>query len=255
MGLVVDIKGLSKTYKIGGEKLPVLKEVYLSAGKGSFISVIGPSGCGKSTLFRTIAGLEKEFSGTVMVNEQDIRSNPPRLAYMFQKDLLLPWRTVIKNIVLPLELSGKLKEADIKNLEVLINEFGLAGFENAYPHELSGGMRQRAALLRTWLMDGDIILLDEPFGALDALTRINMQDWLIKVWENHRKTVLFITHDIEEAVYLSDRIFVMSKRPGTIIDNVAIEFERPRNRNMLYTEVFLEYKKRLVTLLKDDKLL
>lgn len=252
MEQAVEIKGLSMTYKMGGETLPVLNEVYLSAEKGSFISVIGPSGCGKSTLFRTIAGLEKEFSGTVSVNGRDIRSNLPHLAYMLQKDLLLPWRTVFKNIILPLELSGKLKEADIKNLEDLINEFGLAGFENAYPHELSGGMRQRAALLRTWLMDGDIILLDEPFGALDALTRINMQDWLIKVWENHRKTVLFITHDIEEAVYLSDRIFVMSKRPGMIIDNVSIEFERPRNRDVLYSESFLEYKKRLMALLKDN---
>lgn len=252
MERAVEIKGLSKTFEMGGEILPVLSKVELSVDRGSFISVIGPSGCGKSTLFRTIAGLENDFSGTVTVNGRDIRKHLPYLAYMLQKDLLLPWRTVWKNIVLPLELADTLKDTDTKSLEELVREFGLSGFENAYPSELSGGMRQRAALLRTWLMDGDVILLDEPFGALDALTRFNMQDWLIGVWENHRKTVLFITHDIEEAVYLSDRIIVMSKRPGSVIDDVTIGFERPRNRDILYSESFLGYKKRLINLLKDS---
>jgi len=249
---VVEIKGLSKTFEMNGEILPVLDNVELSVEKGSFVSLIGPSGCGKSTLFRTIAGLEKDYLGTVIVNDRNIRDHSPHLAYMLQKDLLLPWRTVWKNIVLPLELAGTLKNTDTRNLENLVSEFGLSGFENAYPNELSGGMRQRAALLRTWLMDGDIILLDEPFGALDALTRYSMQDWLTEVWENHRKTVLFITHDIEEAIYLSDRVLIMSKRPGSVIDDVVIDFERPRKRDMLYSEAFLGYKKRLMTLLQNS---
>ncbi len=253
MKQAVEITGLYKTFDMDGKVLPVLDGVELSVEKGSFTSIIGPSGCGKSTLFRTIAGLENDYTGDVRVNGQDVRSNAPRLAYMLQKDLLLPWRTVWNNIILPLELAGTLKQTNTKSLEKLVHEFGLSGFEKAYPDELSGGMRQRAALLRTWLMDGNIILLDEPFGALDALTRYNMQDWLTDVWENHRKTVLFITHDIEEAVYLSDKVFIMSSRPGFVTDEVPINLKRPRKRDMLYSDTFIEFKKRLMKLLQGEQ--
>lgn len=252
MELAVEVRDLYVNYIMDNKVLPVLDGVNLSVDTGKFISIIGPSGCGKSTLFRTIAGLEKEFTGTVRVNGMDVRKDMPRLAYMLQKDLLLPWRNVWQNIVLPLELSGKLKTTEKSSLDDLIYEFGLTCFLNAYPDELSGGMRQRAALLRTWLMDGSIILLDEPFGALDAFTRNNMQDWLTDVWEKHRKTVLFITHDIDEAIFLSDQVFIMSKLPGSVIDSLTIDFERPRKRNMLYSGKFLEYKKRLMMLLSDD---
>ncbi len=247
MDLAVEVTVLSKLYSMSGKALPVLDEVELRVSVGEFVSIIGPSGCGKSTLFRTIAGLETDFSGTVRVYGQDIRISRPHLAYMLQKDLLLPWRTVWQNIVLPLELSGKLKDTGKEYMESMASDFGLSGFLKAYPDELSGGMRQRVALLRTWLMDGSVMLLDEPFGALDALTRNQMQDWLTEVWENHRKTVLFITHDIEEALYLSDRVLVMSPRPGRLTENLTICFERPRKREMLYTEKFLEYKRRLVS--------
>lgn len=247
----VEIAGLRKSFMMENKELPVLDGVDLQVETGEFISIIGPSGCGKSTLFRIIAGLEKEFTGTVSVNGSNVRTQKPRLAYMLQKDLLLPWRTVWQNIILPLELAGTLKNTDTEYLKDLAVEFGLSGFLQAFPDELSGGMRQRAALLRTWLMEGSVMLLDEPFGALDALTRNQMQDWLTAVWENHKKTVLFITHDIEEAVYLSDRVYVMQSRPGSLKESIQITFERPRKREMLYTNAFLGYKKQLMSLLQD----
>jgi len=250
MELAVEIINLSKSYTLNNKELRVLENVNLQAEQGKFVSIIGPSGCGKSTLFRTIAGLEKDFTGSVHVNGSDVRNSRPYIAYMLQKDLLLPWRTVKKNIILPLELSGKLKNTDTGFIHKMISEFGLEDFIDAYPDELSGGMRQRVALLRTWLMEGSVMLLDEPFGALDALTRNHMQDWLTGIWEKHRKTVLFITHDIEEAVYLSDEVYVMGPRPGTIIGKLCIDLERPRKRNMVYTPVFIEYKRHLMSALQ-----
>lgn len=249
MERAVEIIGLYKNYIMDGRQLPVLDGVNLQVDAGEFISIIGPSGCGKSTLFRTISGLEKNFTGTVLVNRTDVKKHKPRLAYMLQKDLLLPWRTVWQNIILPLELAGTFKTADVEKLEQMAAEFGLSGFLKAYPDELSGGMRQRVALLRTWLMTGSVMLLDEPFRSLDALTRSQMQDWLTDVWENHKKTVIFITHDIEEAIYLSDRVYVMSSRPGKIVGNIRIAFKRPRKREMLYSNNCTEYKKQLMSLL------
>lgn len=251
MERAVEITGLYKSYQLEKGELPVLDGVDLQVTAGEFISIIGPSGCGKSTLFRIIAGLEKDYAGTVVLNGSDIRKESPRLAYMLQKDLLLSWRTVWQNIVLPLELTGALKDTDTEYLKGMASEFGLLPFLKAWPDELSGGMRQRAALLRTWLMEGEVMLLDEPFGALDALTRYHMQDWLTEVWENHRKTVLFITHDIEEAIYLSDRVYVMSSRPGKLTGSIQTGFERPRKREMLYTAEFLKQKKELMSMLKE----
>lgn len=251
MERIVEINGLYKTYRAKNGELPVLDGVELKVSAGEFISIIGPSGCGKSTLFRIIAGLEKDYTGTVQISGTDIRAQKPRLSYMLQKDLLLSWRTVWQNIILPLELSGALKDTDTEYLKGMASEFGLLPFLNAWPDELSGGMRQRAALLRTWLMEGEVMLLDEPFGALDALTRYHMQDWLTEVWENHKKTVLFITHDIEEAIYLSDRIYVMSPRPGKLAGSFQTAFDRPRKREMLYDAEFLSWKKELMSMLKE----
>ena len=251
MERTVEITGLYKSYKTENRELPVLNGVDLQAEAGEFISIVGPSGCGKSTLFRIIAGLEKDYTGTVCISGADIRTKRPRLAYMLQKDLLLPWRTVWQNIILPLELTGALKETDTEYLKGMASEFGLLPFLEAWPDELSGGTRQRAALLRTWLMEGEVMLLDEPFGALDALTRYHMQDWLTEVWENHKKTVLFITHDIEEAIYLSDRVYVMSSRPGRLTGSIQTGFDRPRKREMLYTAEFLSFKRELMSMLGE----
>ncbi len=252
MEKAIEVFDLHKVYRMENRELKVLDGVDFSADPGEFISIIGPSGCGKSTLFRIISGLENDYTGKVLMNGCDIREHQPRLAYMLQKDLLLPWRTVWQNVVLPLELAGTLKDADNDALMKMADEFGLLDFLKAFPDELSGGMRQRTALFRTWLMEGSMMLLDEPFGALDALTRNQMQDWLTGVWENHRKTVLFITHDIEEAAYLSDRVYVMSSRPGKLTAEVKIKLARPRRREMLYTSDFLDYKKQLMMLLTDS---
>jgi NitT/TauT family transport system ATP-binding protein len=169
---------------------------------------------------------------------------------MPQKDLLMPWRTIYKNIILPLEIDGRLNSSQALEVTKLIKEFGLEGFENYYPSEISGGMKQRAGLLRTFLMNSDIMLLDEPFGALDAITRMNMQEWLLTVLNEHKKSVLFITHDIDEAVFLSDRVYVLSDRPASVLTIVDIEFERPRTREMLSTYEFLEYKNRILKALR-----
>lgn len=238
----IKIANLNKTYIRNKEKLEVLGDINLTLSENGFVSLIGPSGCGKSTILRILAGLEEDFSGSILVNGTELKRFSGNFCYMPQKDLLMPWRTVYKNIVLPLEISAKADKAESLRLKELILEFGLEGFENYYPSEISGGMKQRAALLRTFLMDSDIMLLDEPFGALDAITRMNMQEWLLQVLSMHRKTVLFVTHDIEEAIFLSDRVYVLSDRPACVVDTLEIEFPRPRRREMLSTQEFLKYK-------------
>ncbi|HHV28351.1 MAG TPA: ABC transporter ATP-binding protein [Clostridium sp.] len=236
----IKIENLSKTFKAKKKSLEVLKNINIELYENQFVSLIGPSGCGKSTILRILAGLEKDFSGDITVNGESIKASSFQFGYMPQKDLLMPWRTVYKNIILPLEINGTQdRKLEVENL---IKEFGLQGFENFYPGEISGGMKQRAGILRTFLMDSDIMLLDEPFGALDAITRIKMQEWLLKVLIEHKKTVLFITHDIEEAVFLSDRVYVLSDRPAHVIKTLDIGFPRPRNREMLSSREFLEYK-------------
>lgn len=220
----------------------MLKDINLTLTENQFVSLIGPSGCGKSTILRILVGLEKDYTGDIFVSDRKLSNTSSQFAYMPQKDLLMPWRTVYKNIVLPLEIGGTLDKIQVLNLTKLIKEFGLEGFENFYPSEISGGMRQRANLLRTFLMNSDIMLLDEPFGALDAITRMEMQEWLLDVLGEHKKTVLFITHDIDEAVFLSDKVYVLSNRPASVTSTVDIRLKRPRAREFLTTQEFLNYK-------------
>ena len=249
----IKIKKLNMVYSgpdDDGSGLGVLSNVNLEVQDNEFVSLLGPSGCGKSTLLRLIAGIEQDYEGDIHLGSDDPRNKRIPVCYMLQKDCLMPWRSMLSNVLLPIEIKkGDLKKAK-KDIQPLISEFGLAGFENYRPRQLSGGMRQRAALLRTYLMDGEIMLLDEPFGALDEITRMQMQDWLISVWEKHKKTVLFVTHDIDEAIYLSDRVLVMSDRPGTINGEIQINIERPRKREMILTSQFSEYKKNILKLLK-----
>ncbi|WP_265446782.1 ABC transporter ATP-binding protein [Acetivibrio straminisolvens] len=242
MSIKIKIENLSKTFKVSKKTLEVLDNINIEVHENQFVSLIGPSGCGKSTVLRILAGLEKDFSGNITVNGESIKASSFQFGYMPQKDLLMPWRTVYENIILPLEISGKKDRSKKIEVENLIKEFGLQGFENFYPSEISGGMKQRAGILRTFLMNSDTMLLDEPFGALDAITRIKMQEWLLKVLIEHKKTVLFITHDIEEAIFLSDRVYVLSDRPAHVIKTLDIAFPRPRNREMLSSREFLEYK-------------
>ncbi len=227
-----------------------LAPVSLSIPQGQFVSLIGPSGCGKSTIFNIIAGLLQPSGGRVLIDGIDATGTIGRVGYMLQKDLLLPWRKVLDNVILGMEIQGlPLTQARERALP-LLRRYGLAGFEQAYPNALSGGMRQRAALLRTLLFDTDLILLDEPFGALDAQTKLHMQEWLLDLWADFGKTVVFVTHDVEEAIYLSDEVHVMATRPGRIIEILPVAIARPRQRQATLMPEFIAIKERCLELLK-----
>ena len=243
------IDQVSMTFKTPTGVYRALAPIMLDIPEGRFISLIGPSGCGKSTIFNIIAGLLEPTSGRVLIDGIDATGTIGRVGYMLQKDLLLPWRTVLDNTVLGMEIQGvPMREARERALP-LLQRYGLAGFEHLYPNALSGGVRQRAALLRTLLFDTDIILLDEPFGALDAQTKLQMQEWLLKLWNDFRKTVVFVTHDVEEAIYLSDEVVVMGTRPGRILEAIAVPVARPRLRTAALSSEFIKIKERCLELL------
>ncbi len=210
--------------KAGGrERLAALEDVSFTVLDGEIVSLIGPSGCGKSTLLNIAAGLALPTRGDAFVDGEPIRGPNPHIAFMLQKDLLLPWRSIAENVALGMEIRKSDPREAKRKATTLLESFGLSGFEAQYPHQLSGGMRQRAALARTLAVDPSVLLLDEPFSAVDAQTRIILQQELARTLKNARKTALLITHDLIEAVILSDRVLVMSGRPGRIIDEIAIE--------------------------------
>jgi ABC-type nitrate/sulfonate/bicarbonate transport system ATPase subunit len=243
------VDDVSMTFKTPTGVFHALAPVTLSIPQGRFVSLIGPSGCGKSTIFNIIAGLLEPTGGRVLIDGVDATGTIGRVGYMLQKDLLLPWRTVLDNAILGMEIQGvPLRGARARALP-LLHRYGLSGFEYLYPNSLSGGMRQRAALLRTLLFDTDLILLDEPFGALDAQTKLQMQEWLMQLWSDFGKTVLFVTHDVEEAIYLSDEVHVMGTRPGRIITTIPITLPRPRLRTSALTPEFVAIKERCLKLL------
>lgn len=225
-------EGLTKTFpaQSGSEdRVSALEGVEMNIDPGEFVSIVGPSGCGKSTLFNLLAGLDRPSGGRILLDGQPADKLLGEIGYMPQADLLMPWRTVLDNTALGLQLNGVgRREARDRALEEF-PRFGLSGFEQVWPSQISGGMKQRAALLRTFLAGREVMLLDEPFGALDALTRQEMQQWLLRIWHEDRKTILFVTHDVEEALFLSDRVYVMSGRPGRIELCVDVELERPRD--------------------------
>ena len=244
------IDDVSMTFATPGGAFEALAHVTLSVPAGRFVSLIGSSGCGKSTIFNIVAGLQEPTDGRVMIDGIDATGTIGRVGYMLQKDLLLPWRTLIDNIILGMELQGvPLRQARDKALP-LLRRYGLGGFEHAYPNALSGGMRQRAALLRTLLFDTDVILLDEPFGALDAQTKLQMQEWLLQLWSDFGKTVIFVTHDVEEAIFLSDEVHVMGTRPGRVVETLVVDLPRPRLRACTTTPAFMAMKERCLELLR-----
>lgn len=248
----LEILNNTKIFKKNGKEFIALENTSIQIPEGRFVSIIGPSGCGKSTLFNIIAGLIKPTKGKVLLDGKNIIGENGHVGYMLQKDLLLPWRTILENVVLGLEVKGGKKEENIAKAIPLIHKYGLKGFENHFPNELSGGMRQRAALLRTVLYDAEIILLDEPFGALDAQTRLMMQNWLLNIWTDLKKTILFVTHDIDEAIYLSDDIYVLSPRPGRLKTKITVDLPRPRNEGTLLSPEYIELKQTLLDLLKNE---
>jgi ABC-type nitrate/sulfonate/bicarbonate transport system ATPase subunit len=245
---LLEIENIYYDYREKEDIYPVLSDINLSVAEGEFICIIGPSGCGKTTLFNILVGLDRPDQGKIKLKGEDITFTRGHIAYMPQKDLLFPWRTIIENLLLGVEINkGDLKAAR-KEAENLIPLFGLEGFADNYPDQLSGGMKQRAALLRTVLTHHDILALDEPFGALDALTRSKMQDWILSIKAELNKTILFITHDIEEAITLADRIIVLNGSPGKIVKELEVELPYPRQKT---DRRFIEYKEELLKRLSD----
>jgi len=240
---------VSMSFKTTSGAFAALAPVTLAIPQGRFVSLIGPSGCGKSTLFNIIAGLLEPSGGRVMIDGADATGTIGRVGYMLQKDLLLPWRTVLDNVILGMEIQGMPLRAARARALPLLRRYGLGGFEHLYPSALSGGMRQRAALLRTLMFDTDVILLDEPFGALDAQTKLQMQEWLLQLWSDFGKTVIFVTHDVEEAIYLSDEINVMATRPGRIVETIPVPIARPRPRSATLAPDFIAIKEHCLELL------
>lgn len=246
MNAKILLDDVTKTFVIDGETLPTLGGVSLQVEAGEFVSLIGPSGCGKSTVFNIICGLVSPDSGGVILDGRPGIAPAKIISYMPQKDLLLPWRNILRNVILAREVQGEDLEEAVNEARELLPLFGLEGFENSFPAELSGGMRQRAALMRTVLAKREVLLLDEPFAALDAITRTTMQQWLLEVWDKFRYAVFFITHDVEEALFLSDRLYVLSARPAQVCLHLEVNLPRPRYRRLVTEKTFLKLKKQVM---------
>ena len=243
---LVALNGVTKVYQTAsGETVNALERIDLTIGAREFVSVVGASGCGKTTLLRIISGLEADFAGELWLDGRKGRGPSRDIGIVFQDANLLPWRTVLANVLLPAVVLKLEMRAATERARELIELVGLAGFENKYPFELSGGMRQRAAIARALIHDPSVLLMDEPFGALDALTRETMNVELLKIWHSARKTVFMITHSISEAVFMSDRVIVMSPRPGRIVEEVPIDLPRPRDVDMMSEERFGSYTRKL----------
>jgi len=224
------LDNVSKTFVTRGGKVEALRNVSLEINKDEFVSIVGPSGCGKTTILKLVAGLISPTAGKVYVRGALVKSPVSNVGMVFQSPVLLRWRNVWRNILLPIEIRKLDQKQYVDKARELIKLSGLEGFEDKYPHELSGGMQQRVSICRALITDPDILLMDEPFGALDALTREQMNQELIRIWQAKKKTVLFVTHSVTEAVYLSDKILVMSPRPGTIIETINVDLPRPRRK-------------------------
>lgn len=250
------VKNLSKHFTAGVSTVQTLDKVNLRVNDGEFVTLVGPSGCGKSTLFNIIVGLLPPDEGQLLIDggQQPHDHLLGQVAFMPQRDMLLPWRTVLDNAILAAEIDGVARATARQRAMDSLDRFGLGGFEGHYPSQLSGGMRQRVALMRTFMFDREIMLLDEPFGALDALTRALMQRWLLEVWEGEKRTVLFITHDIDEAIYLGDRVLVMSARPGHIKLDKEVPLARPRAPDIITRPEFVELKRELLATIEDESL-
>jgi len=234
------LNGIPMIYNQRGRRFVAIQDVSLDIQQGEFISLVGASGCGKTTLLRIVDGLITPSFGSVHVDGRPVSKPGPDRGLVFQQDALFPWRTVLDNVIFGLEVQGKPKRFSLERADELVRLVGLSGFEHHYPHELSGGMRQRANLARALTIDPDILLMDEPFAALDAQTREIMQSELLRIWRGNKKTVMFVTHQIDEAVFLADRVVVMTSRPGQVKALLDVDIQRPRDLTVKRTPHFLE---------------
>ncbi|WPH16522.1 ABC transporter ATP-binding protein [Variovorax paradoxus] len=252
---MLELVNVWKRFGDGQAQTVAVSGVDLRIAKSEFVTLVGPSGCGKSTLFNMIAGLlPPDDDGSLLFGGTPQRDGQllGKVSFMPQRDLLFPWRTVLDNAILALEVEGVPRKEARERARAMLPEFGLTGFADHYPHQLSGGMRQRVALMRTFLFERDLLLLDEPFGALDALTRSRMQHWLLEIWARHRRTVLFITHDIDEAIVLGDRVLVMTARPGTVKSETVVDLPRPRDPSIVLSPEFIGLKQRLLAEIEEE---
>lgn len=240
---VLRVKGVSKSF----EQEQIIKDISIELREGEIVSLLGVSGGGKTTLFNIIAGLSEPDGGKVYLENEDVTGKPGNVSYMLQKDLLLPYRTIVDNVALPLIIRGMKKKEARQKAASCFEEFGLAGTEKKYPAQLSGGMKQRAALLRTYLFSEKVALLDEPFSALDMLTKSTVHEWYLDVMEKIKLSTLFITHDIDEAILLSDRIYLLTGRPGTITKEIVVREPKPRRKDFNLSEEFLAYKREIIS--------
>ncbi|MBQ9471968.1 MAG: ABC transporter ATP-binding protein [Ruminococcus sp.] len=251
MSELLEVRDVSFSYN---ESAVILKDVSVTLREGEIVCLLGVSGGGKTTLFNIIAGLVRPDKGSVLLRGEDITGQSGKVSYMLQKDMLLPYRTVEDNVALPLIIKGTKKKEARRIVGGYFRQFGIDGRQKKYPAELSGGMRQRAALLRTYLFSADVALLDEPFSALDAITKADMHRWYLDVMENIRLSTIFITHDIDEAIMLSDRIYLLGGRPGEIKDEIVISEPKPRRADFNLTDDFLVYKRRIITQIQGNKI-
>lgn len=241
----LDLNNISKSFTDKN----VINSISFTVQAGEFVSLLGPSGSGKSTLFSLIGGLLSPDEGVIKMNGEDITNKTGHISYMPQHESLLPWRTVLQNVVLGQELKG-IKEKD--RATAMLVKAGLSDVINAYPDELSGGMQQRVAFIRALLSPQSFMCLDEPFSALDDFTRLDMQKWLLEMWKEYQRSILFVTHNIDEALFLSDKIIILSDRPATIKDIIELPFTRPRDEELLLSDLFLETKKKVLRIIKNE---
>ena len=249
MSPLIAVSDVSRVFTSGGTTVTALDHVGFEVQAGNFVSIVGPSGCGKSTLLKIVSGLLTPSSGTVTVHGEPVRAPLENVGMVFQAPILLKWRSVIGNILLPVEFARLDIPSHTERTRALIKLVGLEGFDEMYPHQLSGGMQQRVSLCRALVTDPQLLLMDEPFGALDAMTRDELDMELLRIWEERKKTVLFVTHSIQEAVFLSDVVFVMSARPGRLLEQIAINLPRPRSMEMMTDQKFGGYALKIRALL------
>lgn len=251
---VLEVRELGKIFSRDGKTVHAIDKLSLSVGEGEFVSIVGPSGCGKSTFLHILGGFEKATSGSARLYDREIDRPGPDRGMMFQEFSLYPWRTVIGNVTWPLEVRGMRRAEREEVAERFLRMVGLLQFRDHYTSELSGGMKQRVALARVLAFDPDILLMDEPFGALDSQTRELMQEELQNIWQQTGKTALFVTHDIEEAIYLGDRVIIFSARPGRLKEEVRIDLPRPRKIEIKNTKEYWEYRNQVWLLLREEVL-
>lgn len=246
---VLKVENVSKAF----DEERIIENISLELQQGELVSLLGVSGGGKTTLFNIISGITFPDTGKVWIDGEDRTGKTGQVSYMLQKDLMLPYRTILDNVALPLLVKGMKKKEAREKANVYFEEFGLEGTQKKYPNQISGGMRQRAALLRTYLFSEKVALLDEPFSALDMLTKQSIHEWYLDVMEKIQLSTLFITHDIDEAILLSDRIYLLTGKPGTITKEIVLKEQKPRPKFFALTEAFLNYKKEILAHLQEDK--